>query len=305
MLRSGTRVLTSLLFVAAANTASAQDMDAWLNAEGWDLAYEVTFKSSDSGAYQFFHGPITYTRTVEYGFNATLALDMRNAGPNVAMSAMTVGRDLSTPEAQQAMMELVMRTDVIANWMSGGPQVDESASDEAQMNAVREYMESSKGMGRLQYSMVEKGVGLVEESGSKYDLVRTTTARGTGPIVGPTQLLFEIDAESKKYLLTLAAQCSDKSDSTVIEETVGKYTWKNDPPTEERSMNYWRLDNYISGLKIDDSSAVIGDVPLMAGTLDPSSGKISGERTLRGHYSKSGVDIPGMFYFRWTLSPRK
>lgn len=297
-------VLLAVTIQLLSTPASGQDTQKWLEASAWDLAYDVTFKSSDSGSQQSLHGPTTYKRSVELSFNATLALDMRNGGASLSMTRLSMTADPTNPKLQQATMELVMRTDVMANWMSGGPQPDESASDEEQMNAVRAYMEASKGTGRLSYKMVVTGTGLVEESGSKYDLTRTTTAMGTGPIVGTNQLMFEMDAEAKKYLVTLAYSFSDNSDSTVVEEVVSKFAWKSDAPTEERQTRYSGLDEYISGLKVDDSTALLGDIPLMEGQFDPSQGKITGERTLKGHYGASGQNVAGTFVFHWTLAPR-
>lgn len=286
------------------NHVQAQDIDAMLNAPSWDLAYEMVFESSDSGKEPTLHGSIAYTRTVEFGFTSKFTLDMRNAGASLSMMKMAMGGNLTTEEAQQKSLELIMRTESIANWMSAGPSPDENASDEAQMLTVMDYMYSSKGSGRLDHKMVVTGIDLVDETGAKYNSTTTTTMRGAGPVHGPTQVTFEIDSETLKYLLTLSHSCGDQSDSTVVEEVVTVWAYHGQDPTGERAVRYSGLCGFPPGLKLDDPTSLLGEVPFFEGDVDPKAGKITGERTLKGHYTDRATEIPGTFVFRWTVTPR-
>lgn len=303
MSKFGTAVWSALMCAMISTPALAQDVDTWLNAPAWELTYEMSFRGGDSGSSNSFHGPTSYTMSIDCGYSASLMLNMRNAGASLSMVLLSTRIDPHSADMQQAAMDLVMRTDVMANWMSA-PPYDESASDDAQMKAIQEYMESSKGLGRLDYKMVVKGTNLTTEMGTKYNMVQTTTMKGTGVVIGPTQLTFEMDAAAKTYLLTLSNSFEDKSDSTVLKEVVTNFDWQGSAPTVERTTERLGLDIFATGFKIDDSTAMMGEVPLMQGTFDPSQGKITGERSFRGHYGATGSEAKGTLVFRWTLTPR-
>lgn len=304
MSRFGITVSIGLVSLLISSSALAGDADGMLNAPGWDLAYEVTFKANDSGPSTSMHGPTSYTMSIECVYSATLALDMRIGGPSLSMLRLASTLDPTSSDMQEKSMELVMRSDVMANWMSVAP-LDENASDDELRNAMLTYMESSKGRGRIEYKRVVTGSNLVTEMGTIYNMTSTTTRKGNGPIHGPTQLTFELDAESKTYMLTLALKFGDNSDSSVVEDVLTVSQARGEPPLEERTRSYSGLDDFPTGLTIDDSTAATGAVPLFEGTFDPSLGKITGERTVRGHCSERGSDVDGTFLFRWTLTPRE
>ena len=297
-------LITILFTYCGISDSRAQSLDAFLNAPGWDLAYDVEFKSSDSGTYTSLHGPISYKRSVVISSSQTFTLGMRNMGSTLGMLRATMGGDMQSEAAQQAMIDLSMRAESMANWISSGPSPDENASDADQMAAVMAYMESSKGPGRLEYTMKERGVGLVEESGSAYDLTRTTTTKGTGTVIGPTTLTFEIDAESKTYLLTLGYTFGDKSDSTVLTEVVSETSWKSGSPETTREVSRSPLGRVPGQLRLDDPKSMLGDTPLIQGEVDPSKSTISGERTIKGYYESGGAHVPGTFDFRYKLTPK-
>lgn len=281
----------------------AQSIEAMLNAPAWDLAYDVEFKSSDAGPESTFAGVITYSRSVTLNASVTLKLDMRNMGSVLAMLR-AIGDDPRSEAAQQAVVDLTMRAETMANWMSGGPSFDEGASDAEQVAAVTAHMEASKGPGRVDYTMTEKGDNLTTEMGTKYSLHRTTTARGAGTVIGPTNLNFEIDAEAKSYLLTLSHTFADKSDSTVLVEVVTVTTPHGGAPETTRETRREPLGRLPGNLRVGDPKSLLGQVAIFKGAIDPSLGKITGEHTVKGYYESFADQVPGTFTFRYTLTPR-
>ncbi len=281
----------------------AQTIDAMLNAPAWDLAYDVEFKSSDSGPESTFAGVLTYTRSVTLNSSVTLKLDMRNMGSVLAMLR-TVGDNPQSEAAQQAVIDLTMRAETMANWMSAGPQFDENASDAEQMAAVQAHMEASRGPGRVEYTMTEKGDNLTTEMGTKYSLLRTTTAKGAGTVIGPTSLNFEIDAEKKSYLLSLSHAFADKSDSTVLVEIVTVTTPHGSAPETTRETRREPLGRLPGILRVGDPKSLLGQVAIFEGVIDSSLGKITGEHTVKGYYESYSTQVPGTFTFRYTLTPK-
>jgi len=57
-------------------------------------------------------------------------------------------------------------------------------------------------------------------------------------------------------------------------------------------------------LIVDEPAVLMGQVPILEGTLDPSLGKVSGERSVPAHYEVSGLTLPGTLTFRYTLTHR-
>lgn len=281
----------------------AQSIDAMLNAPAWDLAYDVEFKSSDAGQESTFAGVLTYTRSVTLNSTVTLKLDMRNMGSVLAMLR-TVGDNPQSEAAQQAVIDLTMRAETMANWMSGGPSFDEGASDAEQMAAVTAHLEASRGPGRVYYTMTEKGDNLTTEMGTKYSLLRTTTAIGAGTVIGPTSLNFEIDAEAKTYLLTLSHAFADKFDSTVLVEVVTVTTPHGSAPETTRETRREPLGRLPGVLRIGDPKSLLGQVAIFEGVIDPSLGEVTGEHTVKGYYESFADQVPGTFMFRYTLTPR-
>lgn len=285
------------------SNARALTIDEMLNASGWDLAYSVEYKSSDAGVESTFAGVITYTRSVTLTSSVTLKLDMRNMGSVLAMLR-AVGNDPQSESAQQTVLDLAMRAESMANWMNGGPSLDENAPDAEVMDAVKSHMESSNGPGRVEYTMTEKGDNLTTEMGTKYSLIRTTIGKGAGTVIAPTNLNFEIDAESKTYLLTLAHVFTDKSDSTVLVEVVTVTTEPGGEPQTVRESRREPLGRLPGNLRIGDPKSLLGQVAFFEGSIDPLSGKVTDERTVQGYYESYTGQVPGTFTFRYTLTPK-
>lgn len=299
------KLLTLILATALPLHASrAADIEEWLNAEGWELSYEVSFKSTSQGSAQSLFGPVTYTTTLDRAFSATSKLDLRSPGASLSMTKLTVEGGASSPEMQAALMDLVSQTDRITSWMNSGVQLDDNASPEAQQKVALAFMTATRGPAHLDYLMVETGVDLINETGTHFNQTTTTTRKGTGMVSPSGMIMFELNAESKRYLLTLPYVFRDDSMTTVKEETVVHQEMKGESPSDTRTSYEHGLDLFPSGLGFDDSTATVGDMPVMEGGVDPAGGKITGERTIKGHYSERGANVPGIFVFRYTLTPR-
>ena len=309
-MRKPVAVVFALLILAfeappPARPSTAQTLQAFFNVPALKLEYEVSFKSQIKGSLPATQGSLTYTGSIDRSFSAALLLDMRNGGPNLMMLRLLTGPDgKSTPTAEQqaAATALVMRVDEIANWMSAGPTIDESASAEAQTAAMRAFMES--GTARLEYTYVETGTDLVDEDGQRFSRLTRTTASGAGKVMTPTNLVFEMDAKAKRYLLMLPHSFSDQSSSSVKMDTVDHVEYKGRAPSDSKKTVETNMELFPGRLIIDDSAVMTGQAPVLEGTLEPPFGKVSGERSVPAHFESSGVTFAGTLTFRYTLTPR-
>jgi hypothetical protein len=287
--------------MSSAAMLKAQDVETWLNAPGWDLSYEVAFSSSTAGKDSVLVGDLAYTLQVEQTFSAKLPLDVRSQGASLSMTKLSMG---GTSD-QEAIMNLVMKTDKMASWMNGGPSGLDDASVDAQMAVARAHMESLKGPGKVHYERVETGHGLITEMGTKYNLKRRTTKTGSGRVSSASVIImFEMDAETGKYLLVLPYGFSDDSmtslQTKVITETQSDGTTSIDSTLHATSMEF-----ALGRIVIDEPAVLVGEVPVFEGALDPAAGKIAGERTVKAHFTDGASDVPGTFVFKYTLTPRR
>jgi hypothetical protein len=286
--------------------AAAKDMEAFLNAPAWQLEYEVTFVCRAEGPIPVPKGALSYTLSLDRRFSGALPLDVRSGGPNLATLRLVTGSESGSAaslQQQSAITELMMRVDDIANWINGGPTMDEGSSDEAQQAAMLEFMAS--GTASIDYTLVETGVDLQDEMGQVFDSVRRTTAKGAGKVMPPTSLVFEIDAKSKRYMVTLPITFGDASPSPSVKwETTERVQAKGAAPSESRTTRETTLESFPRNVVVDDPAVLIGQLPTMEGSVDPSLGKISGERSVPAHYEETGRTIAGTLTFRYTLTPR-
>ncbi len=302
------RIPKTVMLIAAcaaaclADNPVEADVNAMLNASAWQLEYEVSFSSNSSGQSQSLHGQMTYTTSVESKLTATLLLDMRVGGPSISTVRLATGweGDSAPPlaEQQRLMMDLVMRSETMANWMSGGPTYDENASFEEQQAAALAHMENSKGTATVQTVNVTKGVGLHSEMGTPYDQTTRTTRTGTGRVNVSTQLSMELDATAKHYLLTLAHEYQDDENQAGV-LTIDTTNFNREGPKETRTEGKAPL-HVTSSIVIDDSTSKLGQILLVQGDLDPSATKITGERTIKA----LDGDVPGTLRVKFTLTPK-
>ena len=303
-------VLFAILILAfgalpPARPSTAQSMQAFFNAPAWKLEYQVSFMCQTNGSRPVAQGSLTYTVSIDRSFSAVLPLDMRNGGPNLMTLRLLTGpAGTSAPSAEQqaAASALIMRVDDIANWMNAGPTIDENASAEAQQAAMLAFMES--GTARLEYTLVETGIDLVDEIGGKFNRTVRTTARGAGKVMVPTNLVFEMDTKAKRYLLMLPDSFNDQSSSSVKMDVFERLQPKDGAASESNKTSETNMYLFPGRLIIDDPAILTGQAPILEGALDPSAGKISGERSVPAHYEVSGLTFGGTLTFRYTLTPR-
>jgi len=309
MVRVGARSAVVVGFVISVlvsplRESMAADAESFWAAQAWDLKYEVSFKSKTEGKVPVEVGSWTYTSSLDWSFSGSLLLDLRSEGPSISMTRLSLEMDPSSPEFQQATMELVYQTSTIANWMCMGPALDENASAEAQIAQMMAAREAGKGPGRLEYARTDTKVGMISEMGTVYNETVRTTASGAGRVASPTQVMFEINTNTMTYLLMAPTAAVDDSANLVTENVVTSTVAKGEEPSESRDTRRFGLDLQVRGTDLDEPKTVIGDVPLLAGEFDPALGKIAGERTLTGSYDYRGMKIPGSILIKYTLTPR-
>jgi hypothetical protein len=284
------------------------DVQTMLNAPAWQLDYEVTFKSEHEGSGQSLHGPVTYFSSLQGTFNAAVLFNLRNAGAGgVSMSKAAVGTNdsaLSTAEQQQRIMDLVMRTETMANWMPTPPIPGDDEPFEEQQAAMLAYMEAQKATAHVDCHFKTVGVNLFNETGSEYDLVSRRTLSGSGKVVVAFNLSFELDAQSHHYLLTLAHEFKDEAEGQALQVTIDTVTFKGDPPAETKTEQVAKLD-LASSILIDDPKMQFGQILLIEGDFDPASEKITGERTIPAYYLSADTKVPGTLLVKYTLTPRE
>jgi hypothetical protein len=303
------RLLTLVVAAAvlAPNATSAATAEEFLNAPVWYLQYEVSFKSTHQGTSPSPHGSMSFTSSLERVFSASDALNLRSQGPGaITMGAMyggTAGKQPSVAEAQEMTMRMMAQMDHTANWMAGGAAADPNATD-AELEASVTASTTPSSPARLDYTRVDVGKHLVDETGGKYDTKRTTTVKGTAQVltVGMGSYIFEMDTAAKTYLLTLPLGFSGQS-AMVTSQSVTFTQSEGTPGIETRESDEMPFDRIPSGLALDapPEGSPQGAV-LLRGTLDPAKGHISGEISLPAHYDENNSNAPGTLVIKYTLA---
>jgi hypothetical protein len=299
--------LTLAALASPVAPALASTADEFLNAPVWYLRYEVTFTSSRQGSYEHVPGEmISFTSTLERVFSAQEVLNLRSGGPGpismVAMAGVSDGSTPSVAEAQRMSMEMMALMDHTANWLAGGPAMDENATD-AEIAAATEPTSPA----RVDYKRVDTGRNLTDEMGGKFDLTATTTVKGSGMVLagGFGTTVLEMDTARKAYVLVLPYGFNAMM-ARATEETVTITTAQGSPPNETRQTNDVPIDRYPPELKLDEpqKGGSEGGV-LIRGVLDPSTGKISGEQSFMAHYKERNETAPGTLVVKYTLTMTK
>lgn len=297
------RYLIGLLALLAARPAAA-DMQQKLNTEAWDLEYEVTFKANGANRFSKDGADVHDTVSLESHFSTSLPLNMRNGGPNLytLKYAMTIPQG-TTPTAaqQQELMNLVMNQE-IANWQYAPPGVLEEASETETAEALAE---AGAAAARLSCTQVWTCPNFKDEMGHEYHKTVRTTRHGSGKASTATQLVFEMDAAGKRYLLSLAHQYGDQTNSlakvVVITTSKGKAgDTHTDSTSQQSSLQYPEI------IKIDDSTVMFGQMLCLDGTIDPAASSITGERIVPAHFdvAHGTWTVPGTLHVRYKLTPK-
>ena len=288
--------ILSLLVVQPA----AADMQAMINAQAWDLKYDVTFKAAMDTTVSQEPGTKRYVITLDRSFSTSLPLDLRSGGPNISMTKLTAASGGGAPsaETQQKLMELIMRTEDLANWINGGPGTD--ANGEMDMQAFQSLGDAT---GKLLHTVEVTGKGLRDESNSLFDMHSLTTLKGEGKVKTATSLSFELDAKAGTYMLCLAHEFEDQTGNLATVESTEQITYAGSAPTETKGSGNQSL-KFPQKITIDDPSALLGYVMLVTGTVKPEDKVITGESTIRAHYEEGPWTIPGTLHVKYTLTPR-
>ncbi len=306
--RSFTASALVVLFMPLVSFAS--DIQTLFNAEGYELQYEIIFKATAQGTYTpaMTGGSCSYTTSLERHFTKSLPLNMRTGGPSISQvrSAMTMSaQKMTLAESQKYTMDLLAKTEHTATWMNAGIEVADDATDEQQQAAGLAYIEATKGMCTLDYTIVDICKDLVTEMGTQYDQTTKTHGAGSGKVRNSDQIMMEMDASSKKYLLMLGYSYMDDSSSSV-QITVDTHSEsKGEPPHDTTTFNYTSLEIFNHDFRVDDSTALVGMNLYLEGNIDPATGKIVGEHNLRAHYPGYQGDVPGILTIRYTLTPKQ
>jgi len=295
--------LLALALVAVAAPAAASTAEEFLNAPVWYLEYEVSFTSEHSGSSTDASGTIASTSKMERVFSGTEKLNLHSLGPGpLAMNALTgssTGEQPSLADQQKLATQMMALMDHTANWLVGGPGMDEGATD-AEITAS--MMPASPF--RMDYLRVDSGKGLTDEMGEKFDLTRTTTVKGAGKVLagGFGAVILEMDTAAKTYTLSLPIGFNAMS-ATMQQEIIGITQYPGSAPTEDRQSRDIPFDLFPSGLAlVEEQAGGMGGGAILHGKLDPAAGRIAGEQSFKGHYVDANETTPGTVRFRYTLT---
>jgi hypothetical protein len=290
-----------------AQPVASKDIQDFLNAPVWYVAYEVSYKGSHEETYNTpaLHRSGTFTISLDRSFSGSTILNVRSPGPGALSLSATTGRSSDgsalTP-AQQAemaarMQAMYMRMDELANWMAGGSNLGEPTQDD-----VNADIEASKGPALVKYERVDKG-DAIDTAGRPFKFTNRTTGRAEGRVSSASSMLtLDIDAASKQYTLYLPFAYNPMGSPPGSQETVHVTETEGQPPHEERSTEDFDLE-FPRDLALDDSEGHMEKGVVLKGDIDPATSRISGEQSFKAHFSDShGATVSGTLTFRYTLT---
>jgi hypothetical protein len=297
------RLLALAAAVATPHVAAAATAQEFLNASVWYAQYEVTFTSNYQGTAPSLHGSMTFTSSLTRVLKGTDKLNLRSQGPGaIGMAKLSegMGKNASAADAQKMTMKMMAMMDNTANWMVGGASIDDENASDAEITASGMPM----GTVSIDYTRVDTGKDLVDETGNKYDSQSTTTMKGSGAVqvggMGATN--FEMSTSDNSFSLVLPFVFNAQSAGTKM-VTVDSWSSKGTPGETKTSERDVAFDLYPMGIELDSPPAGSpqGGV-LIRGTFDPATGKIVGEQSFPAHYKDSGNPAPGTLTFKYTLT---
>jgi hypothetical protein len=300
--------LTVAAVIANTGPAAASTLEEFLNAPVWYLEYDVSFKSASQGTYESrdaYEGggsvTLSFTTNLERDFSGAAVLNLRSGGPGpmtmASLAGTPGGATPSAADAQAISNKMMALMDHTANWMVAGDALDENSADPTA------GMMGSTRPARLDYRRVDSGKDLEDETGAKYDWTMTTTIKGTGNVQGGGfgGIMLEMNTAEKSFLLTFPLGFA--SEDKAKRETVTVTHPKGSSPSEERTSEEVSLDFVPQGLALDEPPAgAPGGGSILLGTLDPATGKISGEQSFKAHYKEGNTTAPGTIVFKYTLT---
>lgn len=292
------------LLVCCGTRIAAADIDEMLNAPAWVLTWEVSFKATGQRPETTLAGVSTHTDSVDTWFSSTLLLNFRNGGPNLSMVKLSMSAPKGADQQKQ-ILDLVMKTDVMANWMYTPPGSIEEDLPEPGKDPLRDSATAVSGtaMARINAVEVTTGTNLTTEMGSHYNLHRRVIRKGSAKVTVPTQMVFEMDSKSKHYLITLSYEYEDPDYNQGQIENHEHIEYNNDPPTDSVTTGVISL-KYPESIEVDPSK-LMGEVLLLEGQIDPGASVVTGDATIPAYYIEMGDQkISGTLHVRYTLKPR-
>ncbi len=305
-----------LPFVAASAWAQAPpavtaEMKRLLDANAWQLEYQLSFKASSSGSGQSLTGPVTNQSQLSSDATETLVIDQRSQGASLTMQKVMKGMSNPADAAnmQKVMMDIVMQSDNIASWMVGVdlPDLGDEPTAQQLQAAALARAKTSIGTQTVEYSAETRGDRLVSETGAPYKQIVRTTTRGSGGVrQGSQQITLEVNGATKRLLMMVPSTLPTVLDAALTEEVV---TVTESPPgsrpTEERKTSKPALERFPGLIKVTGAALAFGDDGLMID--DPvvvQGGKVMGQHTMAASYSSNATPIAGTLVVKYTLTPR-
>jgi hypothetical protein len=296
-------ILSFFFFCPLMQSHAANTIDEFLQAPIWYVDFEVILKAKlDSSSTK---GNSTHTVHIflERKFSANWPIDMRQDGPSMilgmdALSGGGAGTKQTQDDATKMMQDMMARMGTSANWTSTAGALD--GDTDAGMKAAM-------GPATLDYLRVDTSTNVLDEMNMLNDIFVRETRKGSGPVLpgGGQGIIFEIDGPTKKYTLQLPHGFNDMNTS-LIHETQTIVDPKSGDPITTNKKEEVGLRLFPGMLDIVDSTNLQGGLVTVKGDVDPSTGKISGERTIAIRYDdKSPLTVPGTLTFKYTLTMTK
>lgn len=296
-----------LSFATTVQTSAAGEKD-YLATPVWYLQYDVSFTASRKDARKTGATTLTTDMSLDRHFASSIVLDNRMDGP-----ALTTGQgpDITpgmTPAQQLAAMETAMsRFDHVANWSQTPLEMgDDMASFTA---AMQQHMDKSAVMAQLRYDRVAVLDGLRNEFNQLYARTTHTTWAGTGKVVPSDGTMFEVDAATGEYWLTLPFKFQDMNGGTktvAIKVVVtDQFTGEAAAPVDVDSMGRTesaKLDFLPQDFELDDPQVQKGDLVQIHARQPAGAGEISGEQSFQAHFTDEAETDSGTLAFRYTLT---
>lgn len=287
----------------------ASDADALLRVDAWLLEYEVSMSSSTAIPDTLAAGIIQVGRTLDRTFTGSATLNVRSEGASLSVVKLQLpgpaGPALSTADLQSKLTDLMMRSESMANWIEGGPVIDENASSEEQYAAISRHRDAMMGTAKLDFVRTKEGKDLKDEFGTPYTMRARTTMIGAGKIYPPSGATFEMDGQAGSYLLTLPFIFSDTSTTSVTITSDERVEFAGEDPVESHTTTPSNLEVIGWRHRLIRAEDKLGDLPLIQGHFDAASGKISGEQAFKAEYDDENRSVGTTITVRYTLTPQR
>jgi hypothetical protein len=309
-------LLSGAAFHSAAHAQAtvSPELQRLVDAEKWQLDLQITFDASTSSSWAKTGtanaGSEQSTLHAEY--QESIPLLLHSPGPSLSMQKFTNfsrSDPAAAAQAQKGMMDLVMQGDKIGSWMIGAPETPDSDDIAKSLAAAAAIINMPVGSMKFDFKSRVYGEDLHNEVGDNFNKEVVVTSRGEAGVVrGTQQITFELNAASKRVLLTVPAILAPKEENVFKRETLVTYIPLplGPRPTQEASTR-GEATSIPRQVKTTDPALTFGNgILLFDDPLVVAGGKISGHHTLTATYEPvhmNGSPIPGKLVVNYTLTP--